>query len=98
MTKVILPLSNRVFIKRLQSKTSKGGILLPGSAQEKPKQGEVLAVGPGRLNEDGTVQPMCVKTGDIVLFSSYAGMEVQMDEKDSEYLILSEEEIFGVLV
>jgi chaperonin GroES len=97
MTKNIRPLGNRILVKRSQVTTSKGGILLPDSAQEKPKQGEVLAVGPGKSNEEGTLLPMHVKVGDRVLFSSYAGLEVKTDEPFEECLILSEEEVLGVL-
>jgi chaperonin GroES len=98
MSKNIRPLGNRILVKRSQVKVSKGGILLPGSAQEKPKQGEVLAVGPGKSNEEGFIQPMHVKVGDCVLFSSYAGLEVKTDEPLEECLILSEEEVLGILV
>jgi chaperonin GroES len=98
MSKQIKPLGNRILVKRVQAKTSKGGILLPDSAQEKPKQGEVLAVGPGKMNEEGDLQKMQVKVGDLVLFSSYAGMEVKAEESDTECLILAEEDVLGVLV
>ena len=98
MSASVKPLGNRILVKRFQIKTSKGGILLPDSAQEKPKGGEVLAVGPGKCNEDGILQPMTVKVGDRVLFSSYAGTEVKTDESLSECLIMSEEDVFGVLV
>ena len=96
--KNIKPLGNRVLVKRFQSRTSKGGILLPDTAQEKPKQGEVLATGPGKVDEEGRIQKMNVQIGDKVLFSSYAGSEVKTEETDSEYLIMSEEDILGVLV
>ena len=98
MSKFIKPLGNRVLVKRFQVKTSKGGILLPDSAQEKPKQREVLAVGPGKCNEEGVLRLMNVKVGDKVLFSSYAGTEVKTEESETECLILSEEDILGVLV
>jgi chaperonin GroES len=92
----IKPLGNRVLVKRLRAATSKGGILLPDSAQEKPKHGEVVAVGPGKM-EEGKMQDMTLKVGDLVLFSSYAGTEVKTEETDSEYLIMSEDEILGIL-
>jgi chaperonin GroES len=103
MAKCVKPLNNRVLVKRSQMVASKGGILLPDSAQEKPKQGEVVAVGPGKLNDDGILQVMSVKVGDQVLFSSYAGVEVKMEEVDVKHpeethLILSEEDILGVFV
>lgn len=95
----VKPLGNRVLIKRSKAETSKGGILLPDSAQEKPKQGTVLAVGPGKLDEHGNMETMHVKEGDCVLFSSYAGTEVKdVDQTgDEEYLVLSQEDILGIL-
>lgn len=95
--KKIRPLGNRVLVKRSDAKTSKGGILLPDSAQEKPKQGEVVAVGPGKMDENGVVQAMNVRVGDKVLFSSYAGSEVKMENAEEDHLILTEEDILGVL-
>jgi len=94
----IKPLGNRVLIKRSQAKLTKGGILLPDTAQEKPKQGEVIAVGPGKVDEDGNLKTPHVKIGDHVLFSAYAGTEVKTDQLDVEYLIMSEEDVLGVLV
>lgn len=96
--KNIKPLGKRVLIKRSTAKATKGGIILPDTAQEKPKQGEVVAVGPGETDENGTLQPLNVKIGDQVLFTSYAGTEVKTDEQDAEYLIMSEKDILGVLV
>jgi chaperonin GroES len=93
----IRPLGNRVLVKRFQAKTSKGGIILPDSAQEKPREGEVLAVGPGKRDENGNAVKMSVQVGDTILFSSYAGTEIKTEDLDSEYLIMSEEEILGVL-
>lgn len=95
--KKIKPLGNRILVKRSQAKTTKGGIILPETAKEKPKQGEVIAVGPGKTNEDGDLEPMNVRVGDQVLFSAYAGTEVKTDEIDVEYLIMSEEDILGTL-
>ena len=91
----IKPLGNRVLIKRSKATTSQGGILLPDSAQEKPREGEVVAAGPGKRDEDGKLHVLSVKEGDRVLFNSYAGTEVQVD--DSEVLIMGEEEILAVL-
>ena len=96
--KNIKPLGNRVLVKRSSSKTSKGGILLPETAQEKPRQGEVVAVGPGQYDEKGALQQMQVQIGDTILFSSYAGTEVKKENEEAEYLILSEEDILGILV
>ena len=92
------PLGNRVLAQReKQEETLKGGIILPDSAQEKPKQGEVLAVGPGKMDEEGRVKSMHVRVGDTVLFTSYAGTEVKAASQDEEYLIMSEEDILVVL-
>ena len=96
--KNIQPLGDRVVIRRSEMKTTRGGILLPETAQEKPKQGEVIAVGPGKLDDAGHLKPMHVEVGDLVLFSTYAGTEVKTDDAEGEYLILSQEDILGILV
>jgi chaperonin GroES len=90
----IKPLGNRVLIQRSKAQTTKGGILLPDTAQEKPKQGTVIAVGPGKIDDNGKREPLNVKVGDLVLFSSYSGTEVKGDE---ELMILSEDDILGIL-
>lgn len=96
--KNIKPLGNRVLIQRSKAKTTKGGILLPETAKEKPKEGIIISVGQGKLGEDGKREPLYVKVGDTVLFSSYSGTEVsQSDNSDEEYLIMSEDDILGVL-
>lgn len=87
------PLNNRVVVKRAKAVTTKGGILLPETAKEKPKEGEVVAVGPGVRDEEGVLRPVALSVGDHVLFSSYGGTEV-----DEEHIILTEDEILGVLV
>lgn len=92
----IKPLSNRVLVKRSKVQTSKGGIILPDTAQEKPKEGEVIAVGPGMRDEEGNLQPISVKIGARVLFSSYAGTEVKGEGGEEEYLLLSEEDLLAV--
>ncbi len=91
---MIKPLGNRVVIKRSQPKTTKGGIILPDTAKEKPKEGEVIAVGPGKTDEQGRLIAMSVKKGETVLFSSYAGTEVSGEE---DLLILSEDDILGII-
>jgi chaperonin GroES len=93
----IKPLGKRVLIQRSKAQTSKGGILLPDSAQEKPKEGIVVAVGPGKRNDEGKLEPLFLKEGDKVLFSSYAGTEVKTNEEAEELMILAEDDILGVL-
>ena len=93
----IKPLGKRVLVKRTKAEASKGGILLPDSAQEKPKQGDVVAVGPGKIDQEGNAKKMTVQIGDTVLFTAYAGTEVKTGSQDEEYLIMSEEDILGVL-
>lgn len=93
----IKPLGNRILIQRAKAQTTKGGILLPDTAQEKPKEGVVLAVGPGKVDENGVRSTLTVKVGDRVLFSSYAGTEVKNASGDEEGLIISEDEILGIL-
>lgn len=91
-TNKLKPLGNRVLVKRSEALKTKGGILLPDTAKEKPRQGEVIAVGPGKTDEKGRCHPMDLKVGDTVLFSSYAGSEVR-----DEYVILFEEDLLAVL-
>lgn len=93
--KKIKPLNHRLVVERIEAETTKGGILLPDSAKEKPRQGKVLAVGPGKMDEKGKVSPLDVKVGDQVLFSNYSGTEYKMNEK--EVLILSEEDVLAVV-
>lgn len=92
--KKIQPMGNRILVEREDAKTTKGGILLPESAQKKPRQGKVLAVGPGKADDNGKLQKMDVRVGDKVFFSSYGGTEYKVD--DAEYLILSEEDVLAV--
>jgi chaperonin GroES len=90
------PLHDKVLVKRTEEEEkSAGGIVLPGSATEKPSQGEVVAVGPGKKSENGDVSPVGVAVGDTVIFGQYAGNEIKID--GDEYLILSESDIFGVV-
>ena len=89
------PLHDRVLIKVLDSeeKTS-GGIIIPDTAKEKPQEGEVVAVGPGAINDGGKITPMDVKVGDLVLFGKWSGTEVKIDGK--EYSIMKESDIMGI--
>jgi chaperonin GroES len=92
----VRPLYDRILVERVQSETrSKGGLFLPDSAQEKPSEGVVLAIGHGRLGKDGELSPLAVKAGDRVLFGRYAGTEIKVD--GAERLVLREDEVFGVI-
>ena len=92
----IRPLHDRVLVRRMKEETmSSGGIVLPGSATEKPTQGEIIAAGKGRILESGDVRPMDVKAGDQVLFGQYGGTEVKVDGET--LLMMREEDIMGVI-
>ena len=92
----IRPLNDRILVKRLEEEqTTAGGIIIPDSAKEKPAEGEIIAVGPGKLNEKGERTAMDVKSGDIVLFSKYGGTDVKIEGED--YLIMREDDILGVV-
>jgi chaperonin GroES len=92
----IRPLQDRILVRRVQEEEkTKGGIIIPDSAKEKPIEGEIVAVGAGKVLEDGKVRALDVKTGDRVLFGKYAGNEIQVD--GVEHLILREDEILGVV-
>ena len=95
MTMNITPLHDRVLVRRLEEKeTAKGGIIIPDSAKEKPQEGEVVAIGAGKMDKDRRV-PLDVKVGDRILFGKYTGNDIKID--DQEYLILREEEILAKL-
>lgn len=90
------PLKDRILLKYSEeAEKSAGGLYIPDAAKEKPQKGEVIAVGSGRITEDGKVQKMDVKLGDIVLFDKYSGSKINMD--DVEYLIVREDDILGIL-
>jgi chaperonin GroES len=90
------PLHDRVLVKRIEEEPARrGGIIIPDSAKEKPQEGKVLAVGKGRVSEDGKKIPLDVKAGDRVLFGKYSGSEITLDGED--LLILKEEDVLGVL-
>jgi chaperonin GroES len=92
----IRPLYDRIIVKRVeQQRQTASGIVIPDTATEKPEQGEVTAVGSGRLMQDGTVRPLQVKTGDRVLFGKYAGQTVKLDGE--EYLVMREEDVLGII-
>jgi chaperonin GroES len=90
------PLHDRVVVRRVEEDTkTKGGIIIPDTAQEKPMQGEIIAVGPGARDESGKLVPLDVKAGDLVLFGKWSGTEVKID--GVEYLIMKESDIMGIL-
>ena len=92
----VRPLHDRVLVKRSsEEERSKGGIIIPDTAKEKPIQGEVVAVGHGRIADDGKVRPLDVKKGDRVLFGKYSGTEIKIDGDD--FLMMREEDILGIV-
>ena len=96
MAAKLTPLHDRILVRRLEEgDTTRGGIIIPDTAKDKPQQGEVIAVGKGRKNEKGEVFPLDVKEGDTILFGKYSGSEIKLDGE--EYLIMKEEEVLGIL-
>jgi chaperonin GroES len=96
MAMAIQPLGDRILVKLLEKEEkSPGGIILPDTAKEKPQEGKVVAVGKGRMLEDGTIRPLEVKVGDTVLFAKYSGTEVK--QGNEEFLILKEEDILALV-
>ena len=92
----IRPLNNRVLIKRIEELTrTPGGLFLPDTAKEKPIEGEVLAIGEGRVDDNGKLVPMAVSVGDRVVFSKYSGTEIKLEGK--EYLLMREDDILGIV-
>jgi chaperonin GroES len=92
----IRPLQDRILVKRIEEEeTTKGGIIIPDSAKEKPQEGKVVAVGNGKILENGSVQPLDVKKGDRVLFSKYAGTEANIEGE--EHLIIREDDVLGII-
>ena len=91
-----IPLNDRILVKRLeQEDITKGGIIIPDTAKEKPMRGSIIAVGPGKANETGKITPSSLKAGDTVLFSKYAGNEVKLD--DETYSVMREDDILAVI-
>ena len=92
----IRPLHDRVIVTRLEEvRKTASGIVIPDTAAEKPETGEVIAVGKGKIQEDGTVRPLAVKKGDKILFGKYSGQTVRVE--DAEYLVMREEDIMGII-
>ncbi len=97
MAMKIRPLQDRVIVKRIEDEAekTKGGIIIPDTAKEKPQQGKIIAAGKGKLNDDGKLTPLDVKVGDRILFGKYSGSEIKLDGE--EHLIMREEDILGVI-
>ncbi len=96
MSAKLTPLHDRIVVRRVEeAETTRGGIIIPDSAKDKPQEGEVIAVGKGKSNEEGKVHPLEVKAGDRILFGKYAGTEIKIDGE--ELLIMREEEVLGIL-
>jgi chaperonin GroES len=92
----LTPLHDRILVKRIEeSETTRGGIIIPDSAKDKPQEGEVIAVGKGKSNEEGKIRPLDVKEGDRILFGKYSGTEIKID--GDEFIIMREEEVLGIL-
>lgn len=90
----LVPLQDKILVKRLDAEEkTKGGIILPETAKEKPQEGRIVAVGPGKIGEDGKLQPISLKKGDRIIFTSYAGSEIKVE--DGEYLIMREEDVLA---
>ncbi len=90
------PLHDRILVRRVEeAETTRGGIILPDTAKEKPQEGEVISVGKGKINEEGKIRPLDVKEGDRILFGKYSGTEIKLDGE--EFIIMREEEVLGIL-
>jgi chaperonin GroES len=96
MATKLTPLHDRIVVRRVEeSETTRGGIIIPDTAKDKPQEGQVISVGKGKTNEKGETFPLAVKEGDRVLFGKYAGTEIKIDGED--FLIMREEEVLGIL-
>ena len=91
----VRPLQDRILVERLEEEVKKGGIIIPDSAKEKPQQGKVISVGPGRHDEKGTLVPMSLKKGDTILFGKYSGNEIRIGEE--ELLIMREDDVLAAV-
>jgi chaperonin GroES len=91
------PLHDRILVRRVEeADTTRGGIIIPDSAKDKPQEGEVISTGKGKISEEGKVRPLDVKEGDRILFGKYSGTEIKIDGED--FIIMREEEVLGILV
>jgi len=90
------PLHDRILVRRVEEEgTTRGGIIIPDSAKDKPQEGEVISAGKGKISEEGKVRPLDVKEGDRILFGKYSGTEIKLDGED--YIIMREEEVLGII-
>src|ERR671925_1600077 len=96
MAAKLTPLHDRILVRRLEEgETTRGGIIIPDTAKDKPQEGEVISVGKGKINEEGKVRPLDVKEGDRILFGKYSGTEIKLDGE--EFIIMREEEVLGIV-
>ncbi len=96
MATKLTPLHDRILVRRVEeAETTRGGLIIPDSAKDKPQEGEVVAVGKGKVNEEGKVRLLDVKEGDRILFGKYSGTEIKLDGED--FLIMREEEVLGII-
>ncbi len=96
MATKLTPLHDRILVRRVEeAETTRGGLIIPDSAKDKPQEGEVISVGKGKVNEEGKVRPLDVKEGDRILFGKYSGTEIKLDGE--EFLIMREEEVLGII-
>jgi chaperonin GroES len=96
MSTKFTPLHDRILVRRVEeADTTRGGIIIPDSAKDKPQEGEVISAGKGKINEEGKVRPLDVKEGDRILFGKYSGTEIKIDGED--FIIMREEEVLGIL-
>ena len=96
MATKLTPLHDRILVRRVEEQeTTRGGLIIPDTAKDKPQEGEVISAGKGKTNEEGKVRPLDVKAGDRILFGKYSGTEVKLDGED--FLIMREEEVLGIV-
>jgi chaperonin GroES len=96
MATKLTPLHDRILVRRLEeAETTRGGLIIPDTAKDKPQEGEAVSVGKGKISDEGKVRPLDVKPGDRILFGKYAGTEVKLDGED--FLIMREEEVLGII-
>jgi chaperonin GroES len=96
MATKLTPLHDRILVRRVEeAETTRGGLIIPDSAKDKPQEGEVISAGKGKTNDEGKIRPLDVKEGDRILFGKYSGTEIKLDGED--FLIMREEEVLGII-